>query len=431
MNQEKPIFRNALIIIVVFYTFITTRGSGITESKNRKEMEKSEPISNSDLIHVRERFDEGDPAAPGREIVLGRSDEIYQRHSEGDIAQLADGSLLAVWTRHSNRSDLSESIIIGRRSYNFGMSWGGIEPFATLSEKEHRKNSNLMDASLLRLQSSDKVMLVYLGKEEVERDSDDDYRKMRCSIYVRFTSDGKIFTKAERISDRDHFYVVNNARVLQLSTGRILVPAAVSLDPGQEFRWMKQSCLTYYSDDEGKSWEQGEYCTLLQKDFPDKEYKKLTLQEPGLIELKEGRVFMIMRTKLGNPFKSISSDGGKTWSQPVPIKELQTPVSPQTLFRLPDSGHIAVIYNNNPVGERDRNCDRTPLAFAVSKDAGKSFKFRKIIQPMLGRTYDYVSARIYNRDVYLSYREWQIGDYPHLTLSDHKLLIIPLEWFEN
>ncbi len=415
--------RGALIFILLMVA--TEHVYSIGSKKKSKD-----PV----LIHVRDRSDdedEGEPAAPGKEIVLGRSDEIYQRHSEGDIAQLADNSLIAVWTRHSNRSDLSRSILVGRRSHNLGMSWGGIDTYASLSEAEHRANSNLMDASLLRLQSSDKVLLVYLGKEEVETGSDDDYRQMRCSIYVRSTIDGKKFTKAERISDRDHFYVVNNARVLQLSTGRILVPAAVSLDPGQEFRWMKQSCLTYFSDDEGSSWEQGESCTLLQKDFPGKEYKKLTLQEPGLIELKDGRVFMIIRTKLGNPYKSISSDGGQTWSQPVPIVELETPVSPQTLFRLPDSGHIAVIYNNNSVGERNRNCDRTPLAFAVSKDEGKSFQFRKIIQPMLGRTYDYVSARIYNRNVYLSYREWQIGDYPHLTLADHKLLIIPVEWFEN
>ena len=415
--------RGALIFILLMVA--TEHVYSIGSKKKSKD-----PV----LIHVRDRSDdedEGEPAAPGKEIVLGRSDEIYQRHSEGDIAQLADNSLIAVWTRHSNRSDLSRSILVGRRSHNLGMSWGGIDTYASLSEAEHRANSNLMDASLLRLQSSDKVLLVYLGKEEVETGSDDDYRQMRCSIYVRSTIDGKKFTKAERISDRDHFYVVNNARVLQLSTGRILVPAAVSLDPGQEFRWMKQSCLTYFSDDEGSSWEQGESCTLLQKDFPGKEYKKLTLQEPGLIELKDGRVFMIIRTKLGNPYKSISSDGGQTWSQPVPIVELETPVSPQTLFRLPDSAHIAVIYNNNSVGERNRNCDRTPLAFAVSKDEGKSFQFRKIIQPMLGRTYDYVSARIYNRNVYLSYREWQIGDYPHLTLADHKLLIISVEWFEN
>lgn len=386
----------------------------------------------ADLIHVRDRSeDEGDPAAPGKEIILGRSDELFQRHSEGDIAQIADNSLLAVWTRHRNRSDLSESDIIGRRSYNHGMSWGEIETYASISEVEHQSNSNLMDASLLRLKSSDKVLLIYLGKEEIEAGNEDDYRQMRCSIYVRYTNEGGGFTKAQRISDRDHFYIVNNARALQLTTGRILIPAAVSLDPGQEFRWMKQSCLTYYSDDEGYSWRKGESCTLLQKDFPGKAYKNLTLQEPGLIELKDGKVFMIMRTKLGNPYKSISSDGGQTWRQPTKIEELKTPVSPQTLFRLPDSDHIAVIYNNNPAGEKDNNCDRTPLAYAISKDEGKSFHFQKIIQPMLGRTYDYVSARIYNRNVYLSYREWQIGDYPHLTLADHKLLIIPVDWFEN
>lgn len=161
MNHKIPFFREVILLIIVFTATEPLYAFG-AKKKSRDE----------NLIHVRDRSDdedEGEPAAPGKEIVLGRSDETYQRHPEGDIAQLADNSLLAVWTRHSNRSDLSESIIVGRRSYNLGMSWGGIETYASLSEAEHRTNSNLMDASLLRLQSSYKVLLVYLGKEKSKR----------------------------------------------------------------------------------------------------------------------------------------------------------------------------------------------------------------------------------------------------------------------
>jgi len=36
--------------------------------------------------------------------------------------------------------------------------------------------------------------------------------------------------------------------------------------------------------------------------------------EPACIELKDGRVMMLMRTGIGGQYKSLSNDGGETWS---------------------------------------------------------------------------------------------------------------------
>ena len=36
--------------------------------------------------------------------------------------------------------------------------------------------------------------------------------------------------------------------------------------------------------------------------------------EPVPIELKDGRVLMLMRTKVGRLFRSLSEDGGEHWS---------------------------------------------------------------------------------------------------------------------
>ena len=170
--------------------------------------------SGSDRIRVRER----ESGAPGLELILGRSNEIFPRHSEGDLVQLPDGRLLAVWSRFSGASDHAESQIVGRYSEDMGHSWGPIHPVASLSEPEHAANSNLMSASLLRLAGSGEVQLFYMGKEETEPENKAFHRKIRSSIHTRVSRDGVTFSKPVRLSDRDHYYVSNNARALQLST---------------------------------------------------------------------------------------------------------------------------------------------------------------------------------------------------------------------
>ncbi len=384
------------------------------------------PNPTSAVLQVRDR----DSGAPGHEVILGRSDEVFPRHSEGDLVRLADGKLLAIWSRFKNRSDHGESEVVGRYSEDDGLSWGKIESFASISEPEHASNSNLMSASLLSLSSGGRIFFSYMGKEETEPEKEDFNRKIRSAVYARFSDDGTHFSRPRRISDHDHYYVVNNARVLQLSSGRILLPTAVALDPGEELGWIKQSCRTFYSDDQGANWKLGGACTLTPQDVPGREYRQLTLQEPGLIELKDQRILMVMRTRLNHPYKSLSEDGGESWSKPVPISEIVAPTSPQTLFRLPRSGDIAMIYNNNPKGAEAKWSERRPLAFAVSKDEGNSFRFRKVIEETEGRCWAYHSARVYGDKLYLLYYEWYQG-HPTFFFTDFKLSIIPIEWFEG
>ena len=381
--------------------------------------------SGSERIRVRER----ESGAPGLELILGRSNEIFPRHSEGDLVQLPDGRLLAVWSRFSGASDHARSQIVGRYSEDMGHSWGPIHPVASLSEPEHAANSNLMSASLLRLSGSGEIRLFYMGKEETEPENPAFHRKIRSSIHTRVSRDGVNFSKPVRLSDRDHYYVTNNARGLQLSSGRILVPSAVALDPGKELGWEKQSALAHYSDDGGKTWTRGESCTLRAEDYPGREYWQITLQEPGLVELADGRILMVNRTKLDHPYKCFSSDSGVTWSEPEPIKKIVAPTSPQTFLRLP-SGRLAMIYNNNPMGAQAKWTERRPLAFAVSEDEGNSFQYAKTIEEVEGRCWAYHSVRIYGENVYLLYYEWYQG-HPTFFFCDKKLSIIPVEWFES
>ncbi len=87
------------------------------ELKKQYEQTRKEGKRGRGIIKTRIRVS----GAPGREVILGRSDEEYPRHSDADLVRCPDGSMLAVWTRFSAAHDHSRAEIIGRRSKDDGV----------------------------------------------------------------------------------------------------------------------------------------------------------------------------------------------------------------------------------------------------------------------------------------------------------------------
>ena len=116
------------------------------------------------------------------------------------------------------------------------------------------------------------------------------------------------------------YFVLNNDRAVQLRTGRILLPVALHRAVNGQFG-SRGIAMTYFSDDSGKSWRKSR--TRLECPTPS----RAGLQEPGVVELKDGRVMMFIRTQMGSQYLSWSSDGGDTWSDPKP-SNIASPLSP-------------------------------------------------------------------------------------------------------
>ena len=72
--------------------------------------------------------------------------------------------------------------------------------------------------------------------------------------------------------------------------------------------WEAGDSYCYLSDDDGETWREGG--RVQPAGGPS--------YEPACIELKDGRVLMLMRTGLGSQFISLSNDGGETWTAPEP-----------------------------------------------------------------------------------------------------------------
>jgi len=275
------------------------------------------------------------------------------RNSEGDFIALKDGRVLYVYTHFTgSASDFGAAHLAGRYSSDGGRTWTADD--VRILENEGKINT--MSVSLLRLRSG-AIAFFYLVKE-----SHGD-----CRCYLRISND-EAQTWSERIccTEPIAYYVVNNDRIVQLSSGRLLIPAARHCLPGEEFQG-RGSAMCFFSDDEGKTWQASE--SILEAP----ENSRTGLQEPGVIELRDGRIMMLSRTDLGCQYRSYSEDGGVTWSLAEPT-DIESPVAPASFERIPSTGGIVLVWNDHSHIDPALKGKRTPLSIAVSRDEGQTWQ---------------------------------------------------------
>ncbi len=294
-------------------------------------------------------------------------------------------------------SDWAPSRIAAKFSRDGGRTWNN-----KIVLQENIGTMNTMEADLLRLKSG-KILFIF-GRKNSEAD---------CAPLVRWsTDDGKTFSepKAILIDPSPSYTGLNNDRAIQLKSGRVLLPlwytSDYRVDPHIKTR-------AYYSDDEGQSWKQSR--TLI--DIPD---TRAGAQEPGVVELKDGRVMMWIRNQKGKIYRSYSSDRGESWSAPEAM-ELDSPLSPQSIKRIPKTGDLLLVWNNSPKL-------RTPLTSAISKDDGKTWTHIRNVDETQDRTFAYTSIEFWKDWVLLTY---YLGPKPGGRAADGwslKLKALPLSW---
>lgn len=103
--------------------------------------------------------------------------------------------------------------------------------------------------------------------------------------------------------------------------------------------------------------------------------RPLGLLEETLIELRDGRLSMLMRAEWGGfLWRSDSRDGGRTWCAAYPT-DIPNPSSLARLIRLPD-GRIA-LFHNPTGGVPGQRGSRDRLAVWLSEDEMQSWSVRK------------------------------------------------------
>lgn len=331
------------------------------------------------------------------------------RNSEGDFVTLKDGRILFVYSHYTGTStdDHAPAFLAGRYSSDGGKTWSEKDEVILQGEG----NMNIMSVSFLRL-GNGKIAMFYLRKN-AETD---------CIPMVRFSAD-EARTWSEPtpcINDQKGYFVLNNNRVIQLRSGRLLMAVARHRTP--ETKWENKGALfSYYSDDNGASWKPGSR-------VPDT--TSVVTQEPGLIELKDGKVMMFIRASGGFQMLSFSRDKGQTWSH-IESSSIHSPVSPASIARIPASGDLLMVWNNNKISESGwHGGKRTPLTTAISKDEGKTWINVRDIETDPDGWYCYTAIHFTGSNVLLAYCAGSQSRKTHLsvlriTKLDRKTLYQP------
>lgn len=279
------------------------------------------------------------------------------RNSEGSFVQLKDGRLLFAYSRFYGEkgSDYARAALVYRYSLDAGSTWSPVDiPLVSTDGF-----LNVMSVSFLRLQDG-RIALFYVGKKSV---SD-------AKVYVRYSSDeARTWSKPVLCINGSGYYVLNNDRVIQTRTGRILVPVALQSNMGKFTE--RGEVMAYLSDDDGKTWRRSQSvlrCPASKDGF----------QEPGAVELKSSQIMMFMRTSMGSQYLSWSGDEGGHWTQPVP-SSIKSPLSPASIKRIPSTGDLLLVWNDHSnvppsfLASNHSFGKRTPLTVAISKDDGKTW----------------------------------------------------------
>src|ERR1041385_6678796 len=131
------------------------------------------------------------------------------RNSEWAFIQLKDGRILLIYTHFTGgAADAAAARLASRVSSDGGRTWSNVDGEVST----HAAKVNVMSVSLLRLKSG-AIGLIYLAKESAGD----------CRAWMQTSSDEcATWSKPWLCMEKVAYYVVNNDRVIQLSTGRLI-----------------------------------------------------------------------------------------------------------------------------------------------------------------------------------------------------------------
>jgi len=331
------------------------------------------------------------------------------RNSEGSFVTLKDGRLLLIYSHFVGDAfdDHAKAVLAMRTSSDDGETWSADTILATPGET---KAMNVMSVSLLRLGNGD------LGLFYALRNSWHDVR----SRLRRSADEGLTWSDPVECMGASEYYVMNNDRVIRLSSGRLLIPVALhrKLNDANEpeaLDWRGIASF-FLSDDDGRTWrEAAQTCSL------PSPHTTTGLQEPGVVEMPNGVLWGYARTDLGRQYEFFSHDGGNTWTVPQPSR-FSSPVSPLSIKRLPDSKLLLAIWNPIPNYQtrplKKPGGDRTPLVGAIgdgTTDASWGPAFLVDQNEVTQEGYCYTAIHFTAKSVLLAYCAGGQGDRHRLS----------------
>jgi hypothetical protein len=163
---------------------------------------------------------------------------------------------------------------------------------------------------------------------------------------------------------------------LLLSVGRAIPAREQKPAAGADYGW--NDTFVFYSDDQGASWHQSEDVLTLR--LESENVTRHGAIEPVMLELNDGRIWMLVRDRQGRLWQSFSRDGSR-WAA-LERSSFISSDSPAELERLSD-GRIVLFTNGCQFWTNPRSYamgGREVLHGAITRDDGQTWRgFREVL----------------------------------------------------
>jgi sialidase-1 len=279
------------------------------------------------------------------------------------------GTLLAFCEgRIASASDWAEMDIVLKRSFDGGKTWAAEQIVAPRRGIEPTSNATPI------VGRDGTIHLLY-------------QRGYAQAFYIKSTDDGKTWSEPTDITYAfEKFKPGYNWQVLapgpghsiQLANGRLVVPVWMA-DPDKllPHKSHRPSCIaTIYSDDQGKTWKNGEIIAINNPNFKNP-------SETVAVQLNDGRVMLNIRNETDNRRRGVSysADGATKWTVPTFDEELYEPICMASLIKLPISGTDGktVLLFVNPDTQNDPKVPRKNLTAKISFDDGENWTIKQVL----------------------------------------------------
>ena len=315
-------------------------------------------------------------------------DKVLGSPSYGNIIALRDGRLMWCWANGYQKPPE----MAANYSDDGGRTWSDAKP---LRYQNGEHVSGALNGNLVRLPSGT-LGLAY-NHEIIKNRPPGLFGSLDRAAFIVSRDEGETWSDPVPIHPPDRSVMLTNDRAVVLSTGRIIIPVYSGIGPrfytpdpknitrhGETFRnghsYVMWYAYCYYSDDQGLTWRRSENEVYAMIDRGT--VASDGMEEPSIVELKDGRLMMFARTRMGCVWRSYSEDGGNIWYEAEPVRELVSVPSSILLKRIPDTGDLLVIWNQVSAWETMTGLYRHRLSCAISKDEGQTWGHFKNLESL-------------------------------------------------
>ena len=266
------------------------------------------------------------------------------------VVRLNDGRILVVWSRLVDGT----YTVVGAFSSDAGCSWK--------TPKSLIAHEGLVNADPSIVVSGDRVFVTCTTVKS-------DGINTSTTWCVRSEDNGSTWSKPYEIPMNHRYTCGKTHRGLRLASGTLLMGYSwdVILEEGGTLNsegTMDLRAGVMRSTDNGETWQNAGDTHAT--------YERVSggavsgTDEPAIVELEDGPIYMLMRTGSSHLYEARSFDEGQTWQdvQPSPLRGSNAPAA---LSRFEDNGRtgIFVVWDNA--------AQRFPLCAAASFDGGRTW----------------------------------------------------------